>query len=110
MSVLLTINPVVTSLFPTKGVCKGLLYIGEIGVTVVVEASASKVYPRVTLVSASTLSGSVVRTLRGGEGLPNMFCLVASRLGHLRSQYSIVCGSSLQRGHRGCAEGSWRLA
>ncbi len=39
-------------------------------VVVVVEASAPKVYPRVTLVSASTLSGSVVRTLRGGEGLP----------------------------------------
>ncbi len=33
-----------------------------------------KVYPRVTLASASTLSGSVVRALRGGEGLPNMFC------------------------------------
>ncbi len=42
-------------------------------VAAVVEASASKVYPRVTLASASTLSGSVVRTLRGGEGLPNMF-------------------------------------
>ncbi len=40
---------------------------------VVVEASAPKVYPRVTLASASTLSGSVVRTLMGGEGLPNMF-------------------------------------
>ncbi len=46
-------------------------------VAVVVEAPAPKVYPRVTLASASTLSGSVVRTLRGGEGLPNMFCLVA---------------------------------
>ncbi len=78
-------------------------------VVVVVEASAPKVYPRVTLVSASTLSGSVVRTLTGGEGLPNMFCLVASSLGHLRSQCSIVCDSSLQRGHRGSAEGSRRL-
>ncbi len=47
-------------------------------VVVVVEASAPKVYPRVTLASARTLSGSVVRTLRGEEGLPNMFCLVAS--------------------------------
>ncbi len=37
------------------------------GAVVVVEASAPKVYPRVTLASASTLSGSVVRTLRGGE-------------------------------------------
>ncbi len=61
-------------------------------VVVVVETSAPKVYPRVTLASASTLSGSAVRTLRGGEALPNMFCLVASSLGHLRSQCSIVCG------------------
>ncbi len=38
-------------------------------VVVVVEASAPKVYPRVTLASANTLSGSVVRTLRGGEEL-----------------------------------------
>ncbi len=79
-------------------------------VVVVVEASAPKVYPRVTLASEGTLLGSVVRTLRSGEGLPNMFCLVASSLGHLRSQCSIVCGSSLQRGHRGSAEGSRRLA
>ncbi len=77
---------------------------------VAVEASAPKVYPRVTLASASTLSGSVVRTLRGGEGLPNMLCFVASSLRHLRSQCSIVCGSSLHRGHRGSAEGSRRLA
>ncbi len=79
-------------------------------VVVVVEASAPKVYPRVTLASASTLSGSVVRTLRGGERLPNMFYLVASSLGHLRSQCSIVWGSSLQSGHRGPAEESRRLA
>ncbi len=45
-------------------------------VVVVVEASAPKVYPRVTLASASTLSGSVVRTLRGGEGLPNISALL----------------------------------
>ncbi len=80
------------------------------GVVVVVEASAPKVYPRVTVASASLLSWSVVRTLRGGEGRPNMFCLVASSLGHLRCQCSIVCGSSLQRGHRGSAERSRRLA
>ncbi len=79
-------------------------------VVVVVETSAPKAYPRVTPARASTLSGSVVRTLRGGEGLPNVFCVVASSLGHLRSQYSIVCGSSLQREHRGSAEGSRRLA
>ncbi len=52
---------------------------------VVVELSAPKVYPNVTLSRASTLSGSVVRALRGGEGLPKMFCLVASSLGHLGS-------------------------
>ncbi len=72
---------------------------------IVVEASAPKVYPRVTLASAGTLSGSMVRTLRGAEGLPNMFCLVASNLGHLRSQCLIICGSSLQRGHRGLRRG-----
>ncbi len=54
-------------------------------VVIVVEASAPKVYPRVALASVSTLSGSVVRTLKGGEGHPNMFCRVASSLGHLRS-------------------------
>ncbi len=80
------------------------------GVVAVVETSAPKVYPRVTLASASTLSGSVVRTLRDREGLPKMLCLVASSLEHLRIQCSIVYGSSLQRGHRGSAEGSRRLA
>ncbi len=59
---------------------------------VVVELSAPKVYPSVTFANSSTLSASVVRTLRGGEGLPKMFCLVPSSLGHLRSQCSIVCG------------------
>ncbi len=39
-----------------------------------------------------------------------MFCLVASSLVHLHSQRSIVFGSSLQRGHRGSAEGSRKLA
>ncbi len=84
--------------------------IGIVGFTVVVEASASKVYPRATLAGASKPSGWVVRTLRVGEGLPKMFCLVASSLGHLDSQCSIVCGSSLQRGYRGSAEGSRRFA
>ncbi len=78
--------------------------VGGVVVVVDVEASTPKVYPRVTP------SGSVVRTLRGAEGLTKMFCLVASSLGHLRSQCSIVCGSSMQRGHRGSAEGSRRLA
>ncbi len=75
---------------------------------VVAEASVPKVYPRVTLASASTLSGSVVGTSRGGEGLPKTFCLFASSLGH-RSQCSIICCSSLQRGHSGSAEGSRML-
>ncbi len=66
---------------------------------VVVDASAPKVYPRVTLASTSTLSGSVVRTVRGGEGMR-----------HLRSLCSVACGSDLQRGHRGSVEGSRRLA
>ncbi len=46
-------------------------------VVVVFEASAPKVCTRVTLASASTFSESVVRTLRGGEELPKMFCLAA---------------------------------
>ncbi len=37
----------------------------------VVEASASKVYPMVTLASTSTLSVSMVKNLRGEEGLLN---------------------------------------
>ncbi len=40
-----------------------------------------------------------------GGGLPNMLCLVASSVSHLRSQCSIVCGSSLQRRHRLSAGG-----
>ncbi len=74
-------------------------------VVFIVEASASKAYPRVALVIASTLSGSVVITLSGGEGLPNLFSLIESSLGHLRSQCWIVLGSSLQRGHSGSVEG-----
>ncbi len=78
-------------------------------VTVVVEASAPKAYPAVALASVSILSGSVVRTLRSGEGLPMMLVLVASSLGHHRSQCSIACCSSLQRGHSGSAEVSMKL-
>ncbi len=60
----------------------------------VAEPLEPKVYPSVTLTSASALSGSVVRTLRDGEGLPKMFCLVVSSLGYLRSQFPTqgVCG------------------
>ncbi len=43
--------------------------VGPAAVRAVVEVSASKVYPTVTLARASTLSVSMVRTLRGGEGL-----------------------------------------
>ncbi len=70
-------------------------------IDVAVEASAPRVYWRVALASAS--SG-------GGEGLPKVSCLVASSLGHLRSQCSIVCGSSLQRGTVGLRKGffDWR--
>ncbi len=55
-----------------------------------------KAYLRVALAKASTLSEPVVKTLKGGEGLPKMFCLVVSDLGHLRGQRSITHGSSLQ--------------
>ncbi len=68
-----------------------------VGLAIVIEASSPKAYHRVTVASASNLSGSLVRALRGGEGLPKMFCLVVSNLRHLRNQVSIVCGSSLQR-------------
>ncbi len=51
------------------------------------------------LLSARTLSDLVVSILRGREEFPEMLCLVASSLGHLRGQDSTVCGSSLQRGH-----------
>ncbi len=61
-----------------------------------VEALAPKTYSMVILASASTLSGSVVRTLRSGEGLPKMFCLVALSMGHLRSQCSIVFAKGTQ--------------
>lgn len=77
---------------------------------VVVEGSVPKVYPRVVLASDSTLSGSVLRNLRGGDGLPNMFCLATSSLGPLHSQCSIVSGSSFQAEHIESAEESERLA
>ncbi len=63
-----------------------------------------KVYPRVTVASASILLGWVVRNFRVEEGLSKMFCVVLSSLGHLHSQGSIVCGSPLHREYRGSAE------
>ncbi len=61
-------------------------------IVVFTEASAAKVYLSLTLANTSTLSGSVVRSLRGGEGLSKMFCPVESNLEHLLSQCSIVYG------------------
>ncbi len=65
---------------------------------------------KVALASASTFSGSVVRTPSGGKGLPKMCCRRTSRLGHLCSQCSCVCGSFLHSGHVGSAAGSRRTA
>ncbi len=45
-------------------------------VTVVVEASVPKAYPRVTLASASDLSWPVVRTLRVGSDFQICFALL----------------------------------
>ncbi len=47
-----------------ENVERGRLERGLLHVVIFVEASVSKVYPRVSLASASTLSGSVVRTFR----------------------------------------------
>ncbi len=44
--------------------------------------SMPKGYLKVTLASASTFSGSVVRASMGGERLPKMSCLVAGAWGH----------------------------
>ncbi len=77
---------------------------------VVVEASAPKVYPRVTLASASTLSGSVVRTLRGGEGLPNMFAQLhrawGTSVANVRSFEAPLCKGDTGGLRKG--RGDWR--
>ncbi len=66
---------------------------GGIDVVVVVEILVPRAYWRVALASGSTLSGSVVRTLRGGEGFPKTFCLVAL------SQYlRLLFAKRIQRG------------
>ncbi len=54
------------------------------GIVVVAVMVESKAYSSVAPVSPCTLCGSVVRALRGGEGLPKLFCLVVSSLGLLR--------------------------
>ncbi len=53
--------------------------------------------------------GPVIRTLRGGEELPNILCSIASSLGYLHSHCSRVCGPSLQKGHNGSAEGLGKI-
>ncbi len=58
-------------------------------VVVILEASVAKPYPRVTLASPSTLSGLVVRTLSGGDGLSKVFCLVASSLGFSAASFRL---------------------
>ncbi len=63
-----------------------------------------------TLVSASTFLGSVVRTPSGGEGLPKVYCRRTSRLKHLCRQCSSACGSSLHSKNVGSAVGSRYLA
>ncbi len=64
------------------------------------------------IASASPLSGSVMRTLSGGEGLPKVCCRRTLRFGHLCSQCSRVCGSSLHSERvRSSAESSkWAYA
>ncbi len=46
----------------------------------------------------------------GGGGLPKVCCQRPSRFGHLCSQWSGVCGSSLHSGHVGSVAGSSRWA
>ncbi len=62
------------------------------------------------LASASTFSGSVVRTLSRGEGLLKVCYRRTSRFGHLCDQCSSVCGSCLHSGHVGSAVGSRKWA
>ncbi len=62
------------------------------------------------LASASTFSGSVVRTPAEGEGLPKVCCRRTLRFGHLCSQCSNVCGNSLHSGHVRSATGSTKWA
>ncbi len=65
---------------------------------------------KVALACANTFSGSVVSAPSGAEGLPKVCCRRASRFGHLCSQCSSVCGSSLHSGHVGSAAGSTKWA
>ncbi len=62
--------------------------------------------------STSAFSRSVVSTPSLSEGLPKVRYWGTSRFGHLCSQCSSVCGSSLHSGHAGSAAGSskWTYA
>ncbi len=63
-------------------------------VVIFVEASAPKAH--------STLLGLAVGILTSGEGLPNLFCLVISSLGHLRSLSVPLCkGDTVSTGGGG---------
>ncbi len=68
---------------------------------VVVDASAPKVYPRVTLASTSTLSGSVVRTVRGGEEMRHL---------RVRSPAAPLCKGDTVGMWRGRGDWRWLLA
>ncbi len=62
------------------------------------------------LASANAFAGSVVRSARGSEGLAKACCWRTSWFGHLCSQCSTVCVSSMYNGHVGTAVGSTRWA
>ncbi len=62
------------------------------------------------LASASNLSGSSVRTPRGGEGQPKVRCRWTLKFVHLCSHCFSVCGSSMHSGHVGSSAGSTKWA
>ncbi len=78
-------------------------------VVVVVEASAPKVYPRVTRERQHPFRVDG-KGLEGWRRTSKYVLPSCIHPGAPHSQSSIVCGSYLQRGHRGSAEGSMRLA
>ncbi len=61
-------------------------------------AIISSALGKYSIAIASSLSGSMVRTLRVGEEFLKMFCLVTSSLRLFLSRYSIVCDSTLLSG------------
>ncbi len=77
-----------------------------VAVVIVVEASA----PRANWGERQHPLGFSGKNLKGLRKVSKVFCLVASSLEHQRSQCSVICVSSLQRGHSGSVEMSRRLA